>query len=57
MGVMSEGYCMLGKACWARRTLALGRSILAVLTSGMGLDKMLVDCGSVQKTSRNHKSN
>jgi len=31
--------------------------ILAVLASRMGLDQMLVDCGSVQKTSRNYKSN
>lgn len=32
------------------------RSILAVLASRMGVDQMLVDYGSVQKTSRNHKS-
>lgn len=50
---------MFGQARWPV-TGVIGPwtgQILAVLASRMALDQMLVDCGSVQKTSRNHKSN
>lgn len=56
--MVSEGYCCIfsEEGCWQRGSFALGWSILAVLASRMGFDGMLVDCGSVQTTSRNHKA-